>query len=170
MKRVFFTVPVVLLLFLAAGYAEETEYTDKKYGFSITYPSSYRVIKNYRGVPIIIFLPRSSFFFNDNIAISVTSARPVDRSLEELVDIYFKYDKTVSEKKEVLINDIKFLSVVQAQTKQFWFFKFNLKLHHLITIRGTRIYTITYTAAAHNYDKYIEETEKIMKSFRFTEK
>lgn len=57
MKKVFFITLLIFLLFLETAYAEDTTYLNKGYGFSIAYPSNYRVLKNLRGAPLIIFFP-----------------------------------------------------------------------------------------------------------------
>lgn len=167
MKKVFFITLLIFLLFLETAYAEDTTYLNKGYGFSIAYPSNYRVLKNLRGAPLIIFFPGKSFFFNNSILVSVSGTGAGEKSIEEYLNIYFKYDKTVSEKKEVLINGIRFLSVVQTQRKSLWFLEYNIKLYHLFTVRGTKVYTITYAADEDSFSKYLKEAKKIMESFKF---
>ncbi|GAG82016.1 unnamed protein product, partial [marine sediment metagenome] len=165
MKKISFILLFLLLLSYAHAYAEDTTYTDEKYNFSITYPSDYRVFENYKGAAITVFFPKQGFFsfFNGYVNVIAKSTRPTTRPTEELIDIYFKYDKTVLKKEQVKINDIDFLSVVQ--TKRMFFF--NLKVYILITVKGTKIYTLTYINTANNYDKHIDKAKQIMHSFRF---
>lgn len=167
MKRICFILLLIFLFSQVQAYAEDAIYTDEKYGFSIAYPLNCRALKNYRGALITIFFPKISFFdfFNGAISINVRSVRSADRPLEELVDIYFKYSKSVLEKEKVIINDIKFLSVIQTQKMFLW----NLKLHHLITVKGTKIFSITYIATVNNYDKHINKAKDIMHTFKFVE-
>ena len=169
MRQLFIAIIILVLLCSAHAYSKDAIYIDKKYGFSIEYPEQYRVLKNYKNAPLVILFPVKKLFslFNSNVAITVTTARPSKKSLEDIVDIYFKYDKTVSDRKEVSINRIKFISITQTQKKSLWFFKLNIKLHHLIAVRKKRIYTITYSADTNVYDKYAKEAEKIMRSIRF---
>ena len=152
MKKKIFVIVLFLSLFLlqTQAYAEDTTYTDEKYGFSITYPSNYRTFKNFKGASITIFFPITGFFnlFNGYVSVSGQSVKPTTRPIEELIDIQFKYSKSVQKKENVIINGIKFLSVVQSRKMAFW----KLKLHHLITVKGTRVYTITYANTAKNYD------------------
>lgn len=165
MKKIYFILLFLLLLFHTQSYAEDTTYTDQKYNFSITYPSDYRVFKNFKGVAITVFFPREDFFnlFNGYVNVVAKSIRPSHRPTEELIDIYFKYDKTVLQKEQVKINDIDFLSVVQTKRM----FLFNLKLYILLTAKGTKIYTITYANTANNYDKHMDKAKQIMHSFKF---
>lgn len=165
MKRTSFVLLFLLILLHTQAYAEDTTYTDDKYGFSITYPSNYRTFKNFKGAPITVFFPKGGFFnfFNGYVNVVAKSTKPTHRPTEELIDIYFKYDKTVLKREQVVINDIDFLSVVQ--TKRMFFL--NLKLYILITVKGTKIYTITYANTTNNYEKYIDKAKDIMHSFRF---
>ncbi|UCH12922.1 MAG: hypothetical protein JSW18_03015 [Candidatus Omnitrophota bacterium] len=167
MKKTSFILLFLLLLSYAHAYAEDTTYTDEKYNFYITYPSDYRTFENFKGASITVFFPKQGFFdfFNGYVSVIAKSTRPTSRPTGELIDIYFKYDKTVSGKEQVKINDIDFLSVVQ--TKKMFFF--DLKLYILITVKGTKMYTITYINTADNYDKCIDKAKQIMHSFRFLE-
>lgn len=167
MKKISFILLFLLLFLHTQARAEDTTYTDEKYNFSITYPSDYRTFENYKGAAITVFFPKQGFFnfFNGYVSVIAKSTRPTSRPTEELIDIYFKYDKTVLKKEQVKINDIDFLSVVQ--TKKMFFF--NLKIYILITVKGTKIYTITYINTANNYEKCIDKAKQIMHSFRFVE-
>ena len=168
MKKVYFVLLFVLFFLAAQVYAEDIIYTDEKYDFSITHSSNYRVFKNFKGTSITVFFPSAGLFnfFNGNVSVAVKSTKPTRRPMEELIDIYFKYDKTVLEREQVKINNIDFFSVVQ--TKKMFFF--DLKLYILITVKGTKVYTITYVNTVRNYDKYTDKAKEIMHSFRFVEK
>lgn len=96
MKKVFFITLLIFLFFLETAYAEDTTYLNKGYGFPTAYPSNYRVLKNLRGAPLIIFFPGKSLFFNNSILISVSGTSAGEKSIEEYLSIYFKYDKTVT--------------------------------------------------------------------------
>lgn len=166
---IIFLLTISACLIPGAAHAEDSVYTDQRYGFSIRYPSGCRTLINYRGSALIIVLAKVSPFFTNNVIVTVAKGSSMGRPLEELIDIYFKYDGTVSEKKKVTINNIKFLSVVQTQTKSFWFFKLKLKLYHLIAVKGNRMYTITYNATPDSYDKYLALAKKTMHTFKFIE-
>lgn len=167
MKNLGLTIFCIAVFLINAAFAQESTYTDDKLGFSITYPSGYRVLKNYqKNVPLLIFLPSRTMIFNDYIAINITNVRLLSRPIEELIDINFKYDKTVLEKKDMVINGIKFITVTQTQTQKILFFNLKLKLYHIICFKGAKIYTITYTATAETFDKNLDQAKKIMYSFR----
>jgi len=174
MKKLYPVLVLLICLFQAHNcifpedaHGREKAYVDKKYGFSIAYPSELRILPSQKGAQLTIMLAKVSPFLSNNIIISVAGGRSTGRPLEELVDIYFKYDRTVSEKKEVTINGIKFLSVVQTLSKSFWFIKLRFKLYHLITVKGNRIYTITYNATPETFDRYLPLAKSIMHTFKF---
>jgi len=174
MKKLYPVLVLLICLFQAHNcifpkhaYGSNKVYIDKKYDFSITYPSGLRILPNQKGAQLIIMLAKVSPFLSNNIIVSVARGRTTGRPLEELVDIYFKYDRTVLEKKEVTINGIKFLSVVQTLSKSFWFIKLRFKLYHLITVKANRIYTITYNATPETFDRYLPLAKSIMHTFKF---
>lgn len=162
MKRLSFIL-LSLLLFCVQAFAEDATYINEKYGFSITYPSNRRIIKNYSDILLSIFLPSTSFFDRTFVNITAKSTAVSDRSPEEIADIYFKYSKSVQERKYITINGTKFLSVVWLRR----IFFLNLKQYLLITSKGTKTYIMSYTATINNYDKHINEAKEIMHSFRF---
>jgi hypothetical protein len=148
---------------------DETTYKDDKYGFTISYPSGLRAIKNYQpNVPLTILLQPKSIFFNNQIIVTVSNIRPSSKSTEEMIDIVFKYDRTVEERKDVTNNGIKFTSVIQTQERKILFFPLRLKLYHLIAAKGNRIYTITYIATQDSFNSQLEEAKSVMHSFKFT--
>lgn len=164
MKKIIFLSILLLILFSSIQvYSDDTTYIDKKYGFSITYPSNYYVLKNYKELLLLIYFPRMSFFGISYVSIVAKRAGAAAGSAEKVIDIYFKYSKSVSEKKYVTINDTNFLSVIMAQKKFF----FNIKQHHLITTKGNYIYIITYTALLDTFDRHLDRAKEIMHSFRF---
>lgn len=152
------------------GESRDIAYEDKQYGFSIAYPSNFQTVKNHQGARIVILLPQklSKGFYRDNIVVSVNSIQLAGRTADEIIDIYFKYDGTVLDRNEITINGTRFFSIVQTHTRSFWFFRLNLKIHHLITERGAMLYTISYSALIDNYDKNIAKAKQIMHTFKFT--
>jgi hypothetical protein len=61
---------------------------------------------------------------------------------------------------------MEFISIVQTHQQKILFKKLNLKLYHLITVKGNRIYTITYAASADTYENNLAQAKDIMQSFK----
>lgn len=166
MKKIYFILFLLLLILIqtATVFAEDITYIDKKYGFSITYPSEFRFSKDASKGYIVLAFPKKDFsLYADNITVIASHTTPSCHSAEEIIDIYFKYSKSVIKREKILINGINFLSVIQTQ-KMFFL---NLKQYHLITTKGTKIYTITYAATIENYDKFLDKAKQIMHTFKF---
>jgi hypothetical protein len=149
----------------------DTIYTDEQYGFSISLPSGFQTVKNHKGARIVIVFPQklSRGFYRDNIAVSISSIQRANKTADEIMDIYFKYDGTVLGRKEMFINGTRFFSIEQTHTRSFWFFKLRIKLLHLIAEKGTMLYTVSYSATTDNYDRNINKAKQVMHTFKFTE-
>jgi len=170
MKKIIIAITIALFISANTAFAENITYEDKKFNFSISYPSNFRSMKNFKGARLAIIFPIKSFmgFLKVNaLTVTATTVKRTDRPLEELIEINYKYDGTVIDKGEVIINDIKFFSVLQRKEQSFWFFKLNLKLYNLIAIRGSTIYAISYAGLSDTFDNNIDAAKKIMQTFKF---
>ena len=175
MKRL--TTSLILLVILCLSVCSEeilaldTTYHNEKYGFSLTYPDTYKITKNQKNIALIIYLPQKGFkIYPPSIIVNVASARAGDMKLDEFLDIYYKYDKTVTSKQDILLNGIEFIEVEQVKQEKMLGFKLKLKIYQILTTKGLQIYTLTYSALEQNYDESIEQARQIMHSFEFVRK
>jgi eukaryotic-like serine/threonine-protein kinase len=151
-------------------------YEDPTYGIRIQYKPNWERIQFYypEGITDILFRPRSSESTSDksfeNLMISVLPYNNTIISLDELVSMTIKDlgNKLIESKPTTLAgnNPAHMLVYTHIDSE----FGVLLETMDLVTIKGDKIYFITYDADLEEYSSYLPTIQKIIDSFEIITK
>ena len=157
---------VVLWWFMQFG-----TYTDKTYGFSIQYPSAWKLVQTpAEGVAAAFLSPKENAMdrFQENVNVSIedvpaelaTTKNFSDKVLEQMTKV-FKNIK-VTESKEVMFGQHRgYRAVFVTDTPD------KVTILTVWTIKnGNRAYILTYMAMTRQYQTYLPLVETMIQSFK----
>lgn len=166
---------VVLALFFGLGasivIAQQTNYYNDKYSFSMQPPSGWAVDESgLMGTAVIFYGPREQDF-TVNVNIMVEDV-PAGTTLGDYISVskrnlplLLTNHRVVSERSRV-IGGIYAYELVITHTMGI----FDLKAKCVALLKDSKAYTITFTALPGNYDVYLPAFEASVETFKFEPK
>lgn len=164
---------VVLLiatLFIFRDKVFMKSYQSRMDHFSIKYPGGWTKEENRNGAAVILMSPLESRLdtFRENVNVVVQDISGNRMSLEKYTQMamlqlnaVFKENVELVESTGTLLDGkpaYKFVYIGRGDIE--------FKIMHVWTIVGDNAYQVTYTALLSQYDQYINQVEKMVKSFR----
>jgi len=153
-------------VFLLAGCGKNIlTHTDKEKGYKIDYNADWE--KEEVDISVVFSSPKESEddTFRAAVNVVVQDLSSMSMTLEELTDHMKDYlakaNATIERSgSETLGGKSGYLLVVTGKRGEL-----ELKMMQIYAVANNRAYIISYTAEADKYDKYLEEAEKMIKSF-----
>jgi hypothetical protein len=160
---------VYALYFFNRSFGYRT-YADKKAGFSIQYPHHWAYAVNKDGANVIFYTPFESeldmFTENANVVVVDISKKPMslieftNLALKQVEALFASQIKIVESEPYPLGNTNGYKYTIEGVGES------SLKFMMVWTLKGTDVYQFTYAALDSDYDRYLADIEKMVKSFR----
>lgn len=140
-------------------------YTDKEKGYRIDYNADWE--KEEVDISIVFSSPKESEddAFREAVNVVVQDLSSMSMTLEELTDHMEDYlakaDATIERSGPDTLAGKSGHSIVVSGKRG----ELELKMMQIYAVANNKAYIISYTAEADKYDKYLEDAEKMIKSF-----
>ncbi|MFT7538364.1 MAG: hypothetical protein ACI9F2_000507 [Lysobacterales bacterium] len=146
-------------------------YTSPDKAFTIGHPGSWKLTEDFQGAAIVISTPLSNELdaFHDNITVVIQdlSGRPM--SLKKYTETAVHQMKVVFESNLIILDQdsfylsdtpgFKFVYIGKTEASE-------LQIMNTWTIKDNIAYQVSYTALESSYEEFIDDAEKIIKSFK----
>lgn len=167
-----------IILILGAVWVLSREHRFKRYrsdrdGFSIKYPAAWSFEENKDGAAVIFFSPLDNEldFFKEsvNVVVQDISGNPLD--LKKYSETAIRQIEAVFEENLVILETGPVFFAGQAGYKFIFLGKTpedepDLRYMCVWTLKGLKAYQVTYTAILSQYERYLPEMKRMLRSFR----
>jgi len=164
---------VVLLigiLFIFRNVIFMNSYQSRADHFSIKYPGTWQKEENKGGAAVIFMSPLESKLdtFRENVNVVVQDASGNRMSIEKYTEMAMRQVAAVFKENIELVESTGTLLAGKPAYKYVYIGRgeIEFKIMHVWTMSGDNAYQVTYTALLSQYDEYIGQVEKMIKSFR----
>ncbi len=138
--------------------------------FSIKYPGKWNKEENKGGAAVIFMSPLESKLdtFRENVNVVVQDASGNRMSIEKYTEMAMRQVAAVFKENIELVESTGTLLAGKPAYKYVYIGRgeIEFKIMHVWTMSGDNAYQVTYTALLSQYDEYMGQVEKMIKSFR----
>lgn len=161
---------LIVLLFVFRKAIFMNSYRSAADHFSIKYPGTWQKEENKGGAAVIFMSPLESNLdtFRENVNVVVQDASGNRMSIEKYTEMAMQQVAAVFKQNIELVESTGTILAGKTAYKYVYIGRgeIEFKIMHVWTISGDNAYQVTYTALLSQYDEYINQVEKMIKSFR----
>jgi eukaryotic-like serine/threonine-protein kinase len=166
MNKIIGLIFAILLSVTPCSWAEDKVYTNAVLNFTMTYPSEWELREMMNAIAFLSAKESEGDTFRENVNILMEDVSSSPMSLDQYMEIsngniakMIEGYKLIEKGEITLSNEKGYFSIFEGNANNYY-----LRFKSYTFMKGTKVYTLTYTALPESFDKFLPAAEGIVKS------